>query len=626
MDVLKLSQKQKNTVFIVILCCGFLLMGLFTAQKLSSMAVYYEKSGEVAHGEVTLFSTHTKLLSLAAERSEVLAKDVTRVSKELEALVKDVALDAQFLQTIFLQSESEQIRHAIIQFEKSMKPWLRIKSELGFSVNEGQLAVLSELAKKIEGKIEETGMVTIRSDFRALIKAQQNYLLEPNEQHMKLFNRAMAMFVNTSKSYATYGSYKQEIEQYKRVFIRISELSQQLQDTESKLSESEKVAQKVIHDVSQKMMSVSRQYQTEAQAEASQTMWSVLIACAALAIITITIFLTHNISFSRALAQIKNVLENLSKGDLSQRIDISNNAKDEFNQLGVAINDSCSNLGLLVKKVKKSSQHLSGDAADLNQSLDRLVDSQLDIVNQTELLASATEQVSVTTQEVSQSLSFVAQVSQDSTTAAREGSQVIESAIHSLEEVNQILMSAAAHIKQLEQASDKVDSVMDIINSIAEQTNLLALNAAIEAARAGEQGRGFAVVADEVRSLAVRTVDAVSDISETIETMKRESTEVIQFIGQSEHSIQSGQEKGNEARLALSHITDKATEAASQTENIFLSMKELATTSQSMANNMAQISDSMKNLEEDNEILRNTSRQVEQRSSDLSRDCQQFLL
>ncbi|CAM3559847.1 Methyl-accepting chemotaxis protein CtpH [Vibrio aerogenes CECT 7868] len=626
MDVLKLSQKQKNTVFIIILCCGFVLMGLFIAQKLSSMSAYYEQSGKVAHEEVTLFATHTKLLSLAAGRNEVLAKDISHVSKDLDALVKDVSLDAQFLQTISLHRESEQIRDAIMQFESSMKPWLKIKSELGFSVKEGQLAILSELSHTIEEKIEETGMVTIRSDFRAMIKAQQNYLLAPGEQHMKLFNRAMAMFVNTSKSYATYGIYKQEIEQYKQVFVRIGELSQQLQAIEAKLSKAEKVAQSVIHEVSQKMMSVSQEYKVQAQAEASQTMWSVLVACAALATMTITIFWAQNISFTRVLDQIKNVLENLSKGDLSQRLDISTNSKDEFNQLAAAINRSCINLGVLVKKVKKSSQYLSGDAADLNQSLDRLVDSQLDIVNQTEMLASATEQVSVTAKEVSQSLSFVAEISQDSTNAAQEGSQVIKSAIHSLEEVNQILTSAAAHIKQLEQASDKVDSVMDIINSIAEQTNLLALNAAIEAARAGEQGRGFAVVADEVRSLAVRTVDAVSDISVTIETMKRESTEVIQFIGQSEHSIQSGQEKGNEAMQALSHITDKATETASQTENIFLSMKELATTSQSMANNMAQISDSMKNLEEDNEKLRNTSRLVEQRSSDLSKDCQQFLL
>src|SRR5690606_7669419 len=117
--------------------------------------------------------------------------------------------------------------------------------------------------------------------------------------------------------------------------------------------------------------------------------------------------------------------------------------------------------------------------------------------------------------------------------------------------VADILHSASGHITQLEEASAKIDSVMDIINGIAEQTNLLALNAAIEAARAGEQGRGFAVVADEVRSLAVRTVDAVSEISGTIETMKNESAEVIQYISNSGKTIEKGQQKGHEAINAL---------------------------------------------------------------------------
>lgn len=245
-------------------------------------------------------------------------------------------------------------------------------------------------------------------------------------------------------------------------------------------------------------------------------------------------------------------------------------------------------------------------------------------MGQTELLASATEEVSVTTQEVSNSLEFVAEISRSSTRSAEDGAKVIGAAIGSLDEVATILTSAAGHIQQLEDASAKVDSVMEIINGIAEQTNLLALNAAIEAARAGEQGRGFAVVADEVRSLAVRTVDAVSEISETIDTMKKESAEVIQYIGQSESSMASGRERGQEAMDALKTITDKADEASHQTEVIFRSIKELATTSQSMADNMTQISGAMKDLEENNEQLKAISAQVEGSASSLHTDCQRF--
>lgn len=139
----------------------------------------------------------------------------------------------------------------------------------------------------------------------------------------------------------------------------------------------------------------------------------------------------------------------------------------------------------MVKAVQQRSEALSGDAAQLNSGIDDLVNGQSDVLGQTQLLASATEEVSVTTHEVSNSLAFVSDVSKSSTEAAQNGAKVIAAAIGSLEDVGKILSSATTNIQQLEEASTKVDSVMDIINSIAEQTNLLALNAAIEAARAG---------------------------------------------------------------------------------------------------------------------------------------------
>ena len=122
----------------------------------------------------------------------------------------------------------------------------------------------------------------------------------------------------------------------------------------------------------------------------------------------------------------------------------------------------------------------------------------------------------------------------------------------------------------------------------------------------------------------MRTVGAVTEISSTIETMKKESSEVIGKFSQSEQTMLVGQERGHEAMQALSQITEKAGEAAHQTEVIVGSIKELATTSQSMADNMTQISAAMKDLEGNNEHLRSISRVVDQRSSQLNVDCQRF--
>ncbi|WP_071227093.1 methyl-accepting chemotaxis protein, partial [Vibrio cholerae] len=604
MDVTQLSQKQKITLFILVLCLGFIGLAVFTAQSLSKMNSQYQQSGDVTAGSAALFATQAQLFELAAEREHLSSNKVSEIKTRLAQLMQKVEGDKRFLAENNFANEGNALQQAVQAFNDDMQPWLEIKGELGFNVDDGKLAELKKLAVTIEKKIDETGMVTINSDFQAMIKAQQNYLLQPNEQNLRLFNRALAGFVSMSQSYAMLDLYKAEIEQFKTTFLRVSELSQQVKDIEKNLLSSEATAQGVIESTAQRLEEVSSRYQSLAEKAGEQTLLSILVACVILAVLTVLLFMMVSFSLSKALTQIGRVLEKLSSGDLSQRLALISNKKDEFNQLAFAVNKSCENLGGLVHVVQDRSVALSGDAVALNQAIDNLVRGQSDVMDQTQRLASATEEVSLTTQQVSHSLEVVANVSKASTLAAAEGSKVISAAIGSLREVGSILQSAASHIQQLEQASAKVDSVMDIINGIAEQTNLLALNAAIEAARAGEQGRGFAVVADEVRSLAVRTVNAVSEISGTIETMKKESAEVILFMNQSEQTMEEGQSKGNQAMQALQRITQGTDEAASQTERIFSSIKELSATSQAMAESMSQISSAMQALESYNTQLR----------------------
>ncbi|MCA3894797.1 methyl-accepting chemotaxis protein [Vibrio vulnificus] len=626
MDMLALSQKRKIQLFLSILTLGFVALAAYTSNQLTSLTDQYSQSSRVSTGAGQIAQTQVELLQLTGKLGQLTATQVNAIQADVTHLEQNVRQAGETLVQFDLNTQADNMQQAVNALAKSLAPWLSVKSELGFNVDEGKLGQLKDLAKVIEQKIEETGMVTINSDFQAMIKTQQNYLLQPNEQNMKLFNRAMAMFVNVSNSYGMLDIYEKEIEQFKQTFIRVSELSQQLGALEQQLKNNQREAINLIQQASEQLNAVADDQQQRAASSASETQWSVLIALAALAVFTIVIFLSISMSLTRSLDRISQVIKAVSNGDLSRRLTLSSNANDEFNQLSQSVNESCENLGKLVSEVQESSHSLAGHAGELRVGLDKFAHHQGEILGQTQLLASATEEVSVTTQEVSNSLEFVTQISRASNQAAEDGGKIISEAIGSLEQVAQILNSAAGHISQLEEASSKIDSVMDIINGIAEQTNLLALNAAIEAARAGEQGRGFAVVADEVRSLAVRTVDAVSEITGTIQTMKNESAEVIQYISSSGQRIEKGQQKGHEAMDALKHITAKADEANHQTEIILSSIKELATTSQSMADSMTQISQAMRELESNNGELRDVSQLVDNSSRQLSNECQKFTI
>ena len=626
MHMLALSQKQKTGVFLVILTLGFVILGVFTASRLNGLSHQYELSANVSQGTVSLLQLQSDILILASQLKSVTNEQLDDTKQSIADIAKAVAVDAQLLQRVSLADFAAQLTKSVDQFEQAVSPWLSLKSELGFSVDSGKLGELKRLASVIESKIAETGMVTINSDFQAMIKAQQTYLLQPNEQNLRLFNRALAGFVTMSNTYAMLDLYQQEIDQFKSTFERVSVLSQQVEASEQQMLLTESQMKTVVANASQALETLSHSYTDVAQQDAHHTVWSVLFACAVLAVFAVTSSALLGAQQRRALLQTTQVMQAVSAGDLSQRMVVGRNSKDEFNQLALTINTSCEKLGQLVHQVQDNSRALSDNASELNAGLDRLSKGQSELLGQSQMLASATEQVSVTTQEVSGSLEFVAEISRSSTLAANDGSQIIAAAIQSIEDIGQVLESASAHISQLEEASSKIDSVMDIINGVAEQTNLLALNAAIEAARAGEQGRGFAVVADEVRSLAVRTVSAVEDISGTVDQMKNESAAVIEAISQSERSMMLGRERGQAAMSAMGGITEKADEAAQKTQDIFDAIKELASTSQSMADNMTQISSAMQTLGENNSQLKAVSDLVNHRSSGLSDDCQKFIV
>ncbi len=283
------------------------------------------------------------------------------------------------------------------------------------------------------------------------------------------------------------------------------------------------------------------------------------------------VFISSTITVS--IKDVVNSLEEMAsgEGDLTRRLE--SKGSDEIGQLVTQFNNFVEKLQGIIGHIMGSTAQLAAAAeemSEVSQSSNQSINQQQDEVNQ---VATAMNEMSATVLEVASNASHAAQAAQDASSQAGEGLGVVDHTISSINNLAGAVEEASGVINQLESDTDNIGVVLEVIRGISEQTNLLALNAAIEAARAGEQGRGFAVVADEVRTLASRTQQSTLEIQAMIESLQTGSTRAVAVMDkgreQAEVSVGHAQKAGeslNGITLAVSSISDMNTQIATAAE------------------------------------------------------------
>jgi methyl-accepting chemotaxis protein len=313
-----------------------------------------------------------------------------------------------------------------------------------------------------------------------------------------------------------------------------------------------------------------------------------IVAIIAAALAAIQAFLVIR-SITVPLAKLITVSHAIAKGDLTTCVEVT--SKDELGELMGAMKTMNENLRMVIGEVSDASAQVSSAANQLTATAKEIAEGTEEVVAQTNTVATAGEEMTATSHDIAKNCLFASEGAQRAARTAQEGSAVVEATINVMNQIASKVQESAKTVESLGERSDQIGAIVGTIEDIADQTNLLALNAAIEAARAGEQGRGFAVVADEVRALAERTTRATKEISDMIKTVQNETKVAVNVMEIGVTQVESGTKEATRSGEALQEILSQVNDVATQVQQIATAAEEQTAVTSEISSNMQQIND-----------------------------------
>lgn len=355
----------------------------------------------------------------------------------------------------------------------------------------------------------------------------------------------------------------------------------------------------------------------------SNTVTIALWGTALVVLLTIGLAIFLSARIERVVSDVLNTADKIAKGDLSGS-DMAVKAKDEISLLAGSLNFMKSALNKTIGRIASSSERMASSSEQLSRTVRNIRERMHEQASKAEQAATSTTEMSMTVVDIANNSLKMASSATDTLDVARAGADVVKRTVGEVKDISVTVSESAQFMTSLGNRSKQIGEIISVINDIADQTNLLALNAAIEAARAGEQGRGFAVVADEVRKLAERTSRATTEISAMIQAIQDETGRAVSSMNESIKRVELGVSLSNQAGDALGKILERISDLQTMVQHIASATEEMSTTAEMISSDIESIATAAKQTSAGSNEITQAADDMAKLSNELNDIARQF--